>query len=110
MISSATFFGGAKSVTSGSGFSLTPLETRLYCLNASAPSLAATLPSARSAYLRLGGPTLMIWNRSGANSILLKDFAGTTLATLAVNDIATIGLIDNTTNAGKWYVSVKAKL
>lgn len=110
MISSATFFGGAKSISSASGFTLNPMETRLYCLNATASGLAATLPSARSAYLRPGGPTLMVWNRSGINSILLKDFTGTTLATLAVNDIATIGLIDGSTNAGKWFVSVKAKL
>lgn len=100
MPTEAEFFGGAFEVSISADYTLHPLQARFYVINATTGGLNVDLPDART--LSLGGPQFYVVSTNATNSIQLRDAAGGNVVSLAQDEIATLLLEDNSTQAGVW--------
>ena len=103
MISEITFFGDAKYSSIGSNLTLKSGDERMQGIAASAGSLVVALPDARE--LNCGGPLFYIGNL-GETSFDIEDDASGSIAAVATAKMATLFLMDNSTAAGSWLVTV----
>lgn len=98
--------GSAVTASIAANRTLTALSTRLQALSATAGGLAVIMPDATK--METGGPVFVIQN-TGTNSILIKNSAGSTIATAPPGLNTPIYLSDNTTSAGVWHADSAAE-
>lgn len=105
VVTQAAFLGGSHNESFASNITLKVSNGRVQVLNPTAGSLEAALPDATT--VTAGGPVFYIIN-SSTNSLDLTDDGGTTLETLAQNDMVIASLLDDTTSDGVWVTRKEA--
>lgn len=106
MGSQADFMGGAVELSISSNQNINPRRARVWVLDASSAGLDAVMPDATT--LKTGGPIVYIANNGSTHSIDIVDSASTTIAAVAINEVATVLLYDNSTAAGGWFAEIDA--
>lgn len=94
--------GGIKRNISGN-ITLTSGSKRVQVLDPQGAGYYVRLPDAQT--MLPGGPCFYIVNVNGSHDLLIKDYDGTTLYTLVAgnDDVVTIVLVDNSSQAGVWF-------
>lgn len=106
MMTPETFYGGAHTQNIGSLFSVKHVFARLLTFNPTGTNRTVFLPKV-VLKVKLGGPIFYIRCPSSAsNNLFIIDQADSLLATLTPGDVAVMCCLDNSTNAGVWYLKV----
>lgn len=106
MISQEQHHGGWREVSISQPLIVDPEVDRCYGITPTIPGTEVRLPDARR--YRPGAPLIAVFNR-GPHSIAIKDYGGTgTIGTVASGDLVEIGLIDNSSEDGSWFVQANA--
>ena len=95
--------GGATETSTGSSVTLTSASKRVQAITPSA-SISLFLPDART--LEEGGPTFVIPHAGTANTIAVRDNAGSLLSLVTTGQVVAAYLRDNSTAAGSWTFAV----
>jgi hypothetical protein len=103
LISEQKFYGNAYHKTISADWNL-PMNYRVLRIAATGVGYKVKLPDATK--LRPGGPRFYILNLN-TSSYGIADQGGTTLATLAEDEIATVSLVDNATSNGIWAIQIE---